>query len=197
MRSNYPSLKGVSIEIVDNFQGEENKIILLSLVRSNPHSIGFLSKMNRICVALTRAREGFYLIGNMTTLKGNSLVWKGIYDTLQSSKVIGNNHFYCIHLFYLYKSLCYDKIFFSGNELPLKCSTHGTITEVQTTDDFSPLVFGGCTLMCGVKLECGHVCELQCHGTDECHLGTYSCRKPCERYDSLYNTVFPIHIAGH
>ncbi|CAH1406112.1 unnamed protein product, partial [Nezara viridula] len=156
VRSNYPSTKGVSLEVVDNFQGEENKIILLSLVRSNSHSIGFLSKMNRICVALTRAREGFYIIGNMTTLKGNSLVWKGINETLQRNKVI-------------------------GNELPLKCNTHGTITNVRTTDDFAPLIFGGCTLICGAKLECGHLCELQCHGSDECHLGTFSCQKPCER----------------
>ncbi|XP_014279348.1 NFX1-type zinc finger-containing protein 1 [Halyomorpha halys] len=156
VRSKYPSLKGVSMQVVDNFQGQENKIILLSLVRSNPYSIGFLSKMNRICVALTRAREGFYLIGNMATLLGNSSVWKGINQILQDNKVI-------------------------GNDLPLKCFTHGTITNVRTPDDFLPLKFGGCTLMCSARLECGHICELQCHGTDEFHLGTYSCQKPCER----------------
>jgi superfamily I DNA and/or RNA helicase len=53
------------ITAVDNFQGEENDIILLSLVRSNPQNrIGYLSEANRICVALSRAKKGLYVIGN-------------------------------------------------------------------------------------------------------------------------------------
>ena len=38
---------GVHATVVDNFQGEENDIILLSLVRSN--KIGFLKIANRVC----------------------------------------------------------------------------------------------------------------------------------------------------
>ena len=57
-------LKGVKIMVVDNFQGEENDIILLSLVRSNREAkIGFLRTENRVCVALSRAKMGFYIIG--------------------------------------------------------------------------------------------------------------------------------------
>ena len=42
---------------VDGFQGKENDIILLSLVRSNDEAnIGFLRKDNRVCVALSRAK---------------------------------------------------------------------------------------------------------------------------------------------
>jgi len=59
---------GVRVCVVDNFQGEENDIILLSLVRSNS-KIGFLEEPNRICVALSRARQGFYCIGNFNLLK--------------------------------------------------------------------------------------------------------------------------------
>ena len=52
-------LKLVRICAVDNFQGEENDIILLSLVRSNKEQqIGFLAEDNRICVSLSRARKG-------------------------------------------------------------------------------------------------------------------------------------------
>ncbi|KAL9983465.1 hypothetical protein ACROYT_G005640 [Oculina patagonica] len=54
--------EGVRVTVVDNFQGEENDIILLSLVRSE--RIGFLKISNRVCVALSRARKGFYIIGN-------------------------------------------------------------------------------------------------------------------------------------
>ena len=56
-------LKHVRITAVDNFQGEENDIILLSLVRSNKeHKIGFLNEENRICVALSRAKWGISFI---------------------------------------------------------------------------------------------------------------------------------------
>jgi superfamily I DNA and/or RNA helicase len=58
--------EGVRICAVDNFQGEENDIILLSLVRSNEDGkIGFLRTSNRVCVALSRAKKGFYCIGNL------------------------------------------------------------------------------------------------------------------------------------
>lgn len=51
------SLKPIQITCVDNFQGEENEIILLSLVRSNAAGkMGFLSVSNRVCVALSRAK---------------------------------------------------------------------------------------------------------------------------------------------
>ena len=45
----------VNVQVVDNYQGEENDIILLSLVRSNEQGlIGYLSVHSRICVALSR-----------------------------------------------------------------------------------------------------------------------------------------------
>ena len=49
--------RGVRVTGVDNFQGEENEIIIRSLVRSNDENrIGFLKTDNRICVALSRAK---------------------------------------------------------------------------------------------------------------------------------------------
>ena len=56
-------------------QGQENDIILISLVRSNQLThgkIGYLSSMNRLCVAISRARCGLYLFGNHTHLAGAS-----------------------------------------------------------------------------------------------------------------------------
>lgn len=44
---------------MDNYQGEESKIIILSLVRNNlDNNVGFLAIPNRVCVALSRAKEG-------------------------------------------------------------------------------------------------------------------------------------------
>lgn len=68
-------LKGVRVAVLDNYQGEECKIILLSLVRNNDEkSIGFLKIENRVCVALSRAKEGMYVMGNMDLLVANSEV---------------------------------------------------------------------------------------------------------------------------
>ncbi|KRT83391.1 hypothetical protein AMK59_4486, partial [Oryctes borbonicus] len=72
-RKKFELLKDVRITVLDNYQGEESKIILLSLVRNNGNKkIGFLSLENRICVALSRAREGLYIMGNMDMLCENS-----------------------------------------------------------------------------------------------------------------------------
>ncbi|OAG40425.1 hypothetical protein AYO21_05325 [Fonsecaea monophora] len=55
------------IATVDNFQGEEAKVIILSTVRSGGNP-GFLKTLNRINVACSRARNGFYIVGNSQTL---------------------------------------------------------------------------------------------------------------------------------
>ena len=75
---NQDDLKGHHFKVatVDSYQGEENAVILLSLVRSNYNSsIGFLSVVNRVCVALSRAQRGLYIFGNGPLLFNNSLKW--------------------------------------------------------------------------------------------------------------------------
>lgn len=48
----------IQVSSVDGYQGEENQIIILSLVRSNTNGqIGFLKVVNRVCVALSRAKH--------------------------------------------------------------------------------------------------------------------------------------------
>lgn len=77
--------------MVDKYQGEENDIILLSLVRSNADGkIGFLSIKNRVCVALSRARKGLFIVGNMDCLTKESELWKNIKEILLQNDAIGN-----------------------------------------------------------------------------------------------------------
>ena len=58
-------LRKIYVTSVDNYQGEENKIVILSLVRSNKENkIGFTKIYNRICVSISRAKLGFFVIGN-------------------------------------------------------------------------------------------------------------------------------------
>ena len=152
---------GVRITAVDNFQGEENDIILLSLVRSNTKGkVGFLNVANRICVALSRAKKGFFCFGNFTLLRRSSETWKSILQYLEEQNTVGS----CL-------TLC--------------CFNHpNTKTEIYTVDDFNKVPQGGCNRLCDVRLECGHVCKLYCHPVDRNH-EDYVCMQPCsERCDN-------------
>ncbi|XP_063826233.1 NFX1-type zinc finger-containing protein 1-like [Ostrinia nubilalis] len=110
----YSKLRDVKITAVDNYQGEENRIVILSLVRSNKEgNIGFLAAPNRICVALSRAKEGFYIFGNMDVLKSASNIWRSIDSKLTAQNAI-------------------------GKQLLLKCVKHnGIIRKVAFPEDLS------------------------------------------------------------
>ena len=84
-------LKWSSICLFACLQGQENDIILISLVRSNrKENIGYLADKNRLCVAISRARCGLYLFGNATQFakahkKGWEVGWSEICDSLLQS----------------------------------------------------------------------------------------------------------------
>ena len=151
------SFKGVRACTVDNFQGEENDIILMSLVRSNEkHKIGFLSTDNRICVALSRAKKGFFCIGNIALFESQNDLWKKIIGDMRK---LGN----------------------VGEALTLACQNHpGKKIEARRKEDFTKAPNGGCLQPCEFRLKCGHVCEQLCHPKDLAH-EEYKCRKPCEK----------------
>nr|XP_021188213.2 NFX1-type zinc finger-containing protein 1 isoform X1 [Helicoverpa armigera] len=168
-RQNYASLAHVKITVVDNYQGEESKIILLSLVRNNSeNSIGFLGTENRICVALSRAKQGFYIFGNIDMLKTKSELWRKIATTLESNGSL-------------------------GSKLILKCQNHpDQITEISTPEDFSKLPpEGGCFERCNYQYHCGHKCQLYCHGYDREHIKT-KCTMNCERVICELGHVCPL-----
>ena len=154
---NDSSFRGVRVTTVDNFQGEENDIILLSLVRSNKdEKVGFIKIVNRACVALSRARKGFYCIGNFGLLSKHSDIWKKIVTDLKASSSI-------------------------GNVLPVVCQIHNDEISVKTAEDFNTKVpMGGCQRPCAVRLKCGHACPLACHPSDRDHV-EFRCQKPCEK----------------
>jgi len=149
--------EGVRITPVDNFQGEENDIILLSLVRSNElGKIGFLQTHNRVCVALSRARKGLYVIGNMDQMADASSLWNGIVKELNANGQL-------------------------VDALPLACQNHpNTVVFAKNGEDFRQVPEGGCMLDCGYRLPCGHVCTKKCHPTDRLH-EEYVCHKPCRK----------------
>lgn len=133
------SIDRIHITTVDNYQGEENDIIILSLVRNNANkSVGFLRTPNRVCVALSRARHGLYILGNIRLLAGSgSKLW------LHVQKVMINN----------------GEL---SNELTLRCDRHSQQTVKVKCPEHFPMCGIVCKLKCGALLDCGHSCQLPC-----------------------------------
>ena len=108
----HPSLEGLNFKVatVDSYQGEENEIVLLSLVRSNfADNIGFLEIDNRVCVALSRARRGFYIIGNGEMISKASKLWENVLSIMSTGDVR------------------------VGSRMPIMCKNHKRRTEIQGT----------------------------------------------------------------
>ncbi|XP_062853233.1 NFX1-type zinc finger-containing protein 1 [Trichomycterus rosablanca] len=147
---------GVKVHVVDKYQGEENDIVILSLVRSNREGrVGFLQIPNRVCVALSRAKMGLYCIGNMEMFSKVKL-WSNILHTLREK----------------------DQV---GRELRLSCQNHPeTQTQVSSSQDFLKVPEGGCNKPCEFRLDCGHVCVRMCHPYDADHK-KYKCNKECPK----------------
>ncbi|KAF2803286.1 P-loop containing nucleoside triphosphate hydrolase protein [Mytilinidion resinicola] len=151
---------------VDSYQGEENDIVLLSLVRSNDkHSIGFLNVNNRVCVALSRAKRGFYLFGNGLLLCQESKTWAEIVEIMYGKK--GDKP----------KTGAVRRV---GFHIPLECTNHSRKTWIEEPGDWES-VNGGCEQKCRCKLPCGHTCMLMCHPFDASDINcTQKCLKVVE-----------------
>ena len=151
------NFEGVQVVNIDNFQGEENDIILLSLVRSNElKKVGFLKEENRVCVALSRARMGFYCFGNFDMLRAVS-IWDRILSYIESEG-------------------CF------GSSFPLHCHNHPEHKiNIEKADDFIiHFPDGGCNTPCKYRLDCGHQCRRRCHVNDPDH-EQYCCKEPCDK----------------
>ena len=149
----------VRVSTIDNFQGEESKIVLISLVRSNNEgNIGFLKTPNRVNVMLSRAKHGMIIVGSSQTFlqkNKNSLLGKVI------------------------QSLKDDNLF--GDYLPLICDPHKKETKVSSINELKMYsVDGGCDEHCNSRLPCGHTCPRKCHPDDLQHKFT-QCLQPCAK----------------
>eukprot|EP00026_Physarum_polycephalum_P000205 Phypoly_transcript_00205.p1 GENE.Phypoly_transcript_00205~~Phypoly_transcript_00205.p1 ORF type:complete len:1663 (+),score=204.04 Phypoly_transcript_00205:71-5059(+) len=83
------ALSNIFVGTVDNFQGAENRTVILSLVRNNmEQQFGFSAIPNRVCVALSRAQSGLYVIGSKYFFE-KSMVWAPIVKSLQPTFKLG------------------------------------------------------------------------------------------------------------
>lgn len=100
-------LTACEVANVDAFQGREKAFIIISLVRSNSiNDIGFVSDRRRMCVALTRAKHGLFIVGNPGTFcknkmwkeliayyQGKGVLVEGEVEELRRCEVLGVTHF--------------------------------------------------------------------------------------------------------
>ena len=182
--------KNIKVSSVDNYQGEENDIVLLSLVRSNKdYNIGFLRTFNRVCVAFSRAKLGFYVIGNI------DCIIKGINKLKREKKDSNSLEENMLDVWQNIKTEA-EKLKIIGNVLKLKCQKHGNITEIKKIDDFANCPEGGCMKKCSQIKKCGHHCEKACHNYNckeeicpkicgkinpNCPLSIHRCKKLCSK----------------
>eukprot|EP00919_Chromeraceae_sp_WS-2016_P035423 GHVR01084016.1.p1 GENE.GHVR01084016.1~~GHVR01084016.1.p1 ORF type:complete len:858 (-),score=101.78 GHVR01084016.1:754-3327(-) len=154
----HPRLKGIKVVTIDDYQGEENKVVILSLVRCNSQKrAGFLRIQNRLIVALSRAQHGLFIVGagEMLSDPDHGGDWSNVLSRLHKANVVGPS-------------------------LPLGCQIHSTKAAAATAKDFDKMAMhGGCARKCNTLLPtCGHVCPLFCHifPHDE-----VKCRQSCVR----------------
>ncbi|KAK3330716.1 P-loop containing nucleoside triphosphate hydrolase protein [Apodospora peruviana] len=156
------SLMGLTFNVctVDSYQGEENDVILLSLVRSpiTGYAVGFLEDQRRAVIAISRARRGFYIFGNLENLlraHHESLVlWGKIWNGFAEQSCVRRK-----------------------KGIPLTCKKHGNEIWIRQVDDWGDNA-GGCNRPCGEIRPCGHNCTLKCHFTPHERL---SCGQPCPK----------------
>lgn len=154
--------QGMRISTVDNFQGEESDIVIISMVRSNGSGdAGFLKEPERINVLLSRAKHGMIIVGNKTTFlnsKKAGPVLKPLMDLLTGLDCLMDH-------------------------VPSYCQTHpNDSVQLRCPDDFKMLrPNGGCLLPCNFRLSCGHACPQHCHFLDQAH-SRIKCYRPCPRF---------------
>jgi len=152
--------KNVRCATVDNFQGEEADIVIISLVRSNEEGkVGFLKEAQRVNVLMSRARYGLFVIGNKETFLSNNgnHVWKLILEMMDVRK-----------------------------GLPTYCQLHPNdetveLSEVEEFRKHRPN--GGCCRPCNYRMSCGHACPQCCHPIDRQHQAAQKrCCEPCRKF---------------
>ncbi|KAI0442324.1 P-loop containing nucleoside triphosphate hydrolase protein [Xylaria telfairii] len=137
--------KPIRLSTIDNYQGEESDIVVVSLTRSNEDGdIGFMAAPERLNVLISRARNALIMIGNADTFmnanKGRE-DWMKLFNNLKSGAKIHNG-------------------------FPIKCEKHpDRITTIGSPDEFDlHCPDGGCTEPCSELLSCGkHSCPKKCH----------------------------------
>ena len=144
----------VLVSTLDRYQGDENDIVILSLVRARPGN-RFVGLLNRFIVASSRARLGFYIVGSKSAVV-DCKHWSQLLKTLDTEVDTEDDH----------ES---GEVFRCGEHIPTCCPQHraricpvtaqNASFEMPRKDSWQQL----CQEKCGVTMQCGHECKSTCH----------------------------------
>jgi replication-associated recombination protein RarA len=161
----------VRLSTVDRFQGDEEDIVIASLVLDSNSRTPFVNLVNRMIVLLSRARLGMYIIGNKGYFKDPPEHWKDTFERLQLPGEADSKDTECI----LYEG---SRI---GVELPICCPRHRSSRHVATKA--YDLRLGFCKVKCNAELDCSHLCLANCHPPEKPHPECSELlQRPCQRH---------------
>jgi hypothetical protein len=152
------------LSTVDRFQGDEEDIVVCSLVVDEKSNTGFVKLVNRMIVLLSRARLGLYILGNVgyfdRNTSGSTAHWGNTFRLLKEpslsdstgSRVPAPDLFDGVR---------------TGHEMPLCCPVHRS--KIFRMTFASALRLGFCNELCKNPLPCGHACSLRCHWPKSVH----------------------------
>lgn len=171
----------ITVSTVDRYQGDENDIIILSLVRTQPGN-RFIGLLNRFIVAVSRARLGLYVIGSLAGVTGDKqgrqgpAHWMRFADQLrqpepnttaiaaESARSASAATDVAAQRSQTEPATAISRI---GSSLPVCCPRHGlsSAATVNAPEKFptSATWTKFCALPCAHVLTCGHVCRVPCH----------------------------------
>uniref|UniRef100_A0A1I8GUL3 CSD domain-containing protein n=1 Tax=Macrostomum lignano TaxID=282301 RepID=A0A1I8GUL3_9PLAT len=158
----------IKVHSIDVYQGDENDIVLVSLVRSEKP--GFLASLNRRCVAQSRSHCGLIFIGKASLLR-KCAEWSQLLTAFEEDGVLRSDfpgdprHLKC-------EEKCI-RMLSCGHPCPLKCSeicdskhcTQNIEAQLSCGHVQSKLCnqpFGTCQESVAKTLPCGHVKQMLC-----------------------------------
>jgi len=158
--------RNINVVVLDNYQGEENEVIIVSIVRSD--KLGFVKARNRALVTLSRARSMMVVVGYGSLLKSKeySEHWPLVIESAKKhnkySVSEGPNSG-------IYVRSCQKHI---GNDIIDVLDTPSKL--IQYRGSF-------CNEKCDYVFPCGHKCTLHCHGDDHSNIICFErCSYMCE-----------------
>ena len=176
----------VLVHTIDRYQGDENEIVIVSLVRSNrENKIGFLESLNRRCVAQSRAKCGLYFVGNEVTLCNSrkSKHWLRLISTMKNQGLV-------------------------SSVISVVCPRHPEkVIRASTADELPVNAAGFCDVVCGELLPCEiHVCAKRCqpaHPHKRCRFTVsftfpqcqHSTKKECWEDEKRLSCSYPVEFA--
>lgn len=158
------NVNSINIRTIDEYQGDENDFIIISLTRSNKRrNIGFLKEIERRCVAQSRAKCGMYFVGNEAMFR-NDTTWMYLMNRMSEKNLINSKIPIC----------CYKHPKEIHNVLQSVNLNASDISDKSQLMYFVQRNYGWCDEVCNKLFDCGieeHRCKNSCtprHNDDKC-----------------------------